>query len=119
MQVSVRKPSIAFRAIAPVIIAVLAAACLPVSAQIADRGNQTSASNPFYGSITLAPAIDQPIQLSLDDAIRRGLETNLGLKQAEYAEKAIHAQQLQALQQFLPTITATGDIGYYQHNLAA
>ena len=44
------------------------------------------------------------IRLSLDDAIHRGLENNLGLKQAEYAENAIHGEKLQALQEFLPTI---------------
>ena len=85
----------------------------------AQSANPTSASNPFYGSVTLAPATDQPIQLSLDDAISRGLQNNLGLKQAENFERAIHGEQSQALQQFLPTITLTGDSGFYQHNLAA
>jgi len=89
---------------------------VPVAAQSA---NPTSANNPYYGSITLAPATEQPIQLSLDDAVARGLQNNLGLKEAEYAERAIHGQQNQALQEFLPTITLTGDTGFYQHNLAA
>ena len=62
---------------------------------------------------------DIPLQLSLDDAVRRGLENNLGLIEAENAEKAIQAEKLQALQQFLPTITLTADSGFYQHNLAA
>ncbi|UWZ84356.1 TolC family protein [Occallatibacter riparius] len=69
--------------------------------------------------MTLKPATDQVIQLSLDDAIQRGLTNNLGLKEAENAEKTIRGQQLQALQEFLPTITLTGDTGYYQHDLAA
>lgn len=81
--------------------------------------NPTSADNPFYGSVTLRPATDQTIQLSLDDAIHRGLDNNLGLKEAENAERALHAQKLEALQEFLPTITLTGDSGFYQHNLAA
>jgi outer membrane protein TolC len=95
--------------------------CAALGANVAhaQSANPTSASNPYYGSVTLAPATDQPIQLSLDDAIARGLQNNLGLKQAENYEKAIHGEQNQALQQFLPTITLTGDTGFYQHNLAA
>ena len=48
-----------------------------------------------------------------------GLENNLGLKEAENGEKSIHGQKNEALQEFLPTITLTGDTGVYQHNLAA
>jgi outer membrane protein TolC len=83
------------------------------------ESNPTSASNPFYGSVTAHPATDEAIQLSLDDAIHRGLENNLGLKQAENSERAIHGQKLQALQEFLPTINLSADAGFYQHNLAA
>ena len=98
-------------------VALLLVAAAPFSH--AQSSNPTSASNPYYGSVTLAPATDQTIQLSLDDAIARGLHNNLGLKQAENYERAIHGQQSQALQEFLPTITLTGDSGFYQHNLAA
>lgn len=85
----------------------------------AQAPNPTSKSNPYFGSITLKPATDEVLKLSLDDAIQRGLQNNLGLKEAENSERAIHAQQLQALQEFLPTISLTGDTGFYQHDLAA
>ncbi len=85
----------------------------------AQTGNPSSATNPFYGSVTAQPVTDEALQLSLDDAIRRGLENNLGLKEAENSEKSLQGQKLQALQEFLPTITLTGDTGFYQHNLAA
>ena len=81
--------------------------------------NPSSASNPFYGSITAHPATGDVIQLSLDDAIHRGLDNNLGLKQAEYSELSIHGQKLQALQEFLPSITVSGETGFHQYNLAA
>jgi outer membrane protein TolC len=81
--------------------------------------NPTSAENPFYGSVTAQPRTSEILKLSLDDAVRRGLENNLGLKQAESSEKVLHGERNQALQQFLPTITLTGDTGFYQHNLAA
>lgn len=85
-------------------------------AQIA---NPSSASNPFYGSVTAQPANGELLKLSLDDAIRRGLENNLGLREAENNQKIVQGEKNEALQQLLPTITLTGDTGYHQHNLAA
>ena len=81
--------------------------------------NPSSAFNPFWGSVTAHAANQQSLHLSLDDAIRRGLETNLGLREAEAQEIAIKGERDQALQQFLPTITLVGDTGFYQHDLAA
>lgn len=102
----------------PAFFALLLAA--GTGARVCAQGpNPTSATNPFFGSVTLRPATVQPLQLSLDDAISRGLENNLGLKQAENAERALQGQKLEALQEFLPTIKLTGDSGFYQHDLAA
>ena len=81
--------------------------------------NPSSLANPYFGSITLHPATNEVMNLSLDGAIQRGLTTNLGLKNAEENEKSLHGQEMQALQLFLPTITVTGDTGYHQYNLAA
>ncbi|HET6207071.1 MAG TPA: TolC family protein [Terracidiphilus sp.] len=99
----------------------LSAICSIAGASVvgAQAPNPTSATNPFYGSVTAHPASDEVIRLSLDDAVGRGLQTNLGLKESENSERAIHGEKMQALQEFLPTITLTGDTGYYQHNLAA
>jgi outer membrane protein TolC len=99
------------------LLAIAALAAAP--ALLAQSPNPSSAQNPYYGSITLKPATDETIRLSLDDAIRRGLDTNLGLKESEAAEKNIHGQKQEALQEFLPTLTLVGDTGVYQHNLAA
>jgi len=96
-------------------LALAGAALAPAHAQM----NPSSAQNPFYGSVTVRQVTEEPLRLSLDDAIQMGLRNNLGLKQAQNAERAVHAEQLQALQEFLPTITLTGDSGFYQHNLAA
>jgi outer membrane protein TolC len=85
----------------------------------AQRPNPTSATNPFFGSVTTQPRTSETLKLSLDDAVRRGLQNNLGLKQAESVEDVLHGERNQALQQFLPTITLTGDTGFHQHNLAA
>lgn len=79
----------------------------------------TSANNPFYGSVTVQPATNQTLQLSLDDSIRRGLEYNLGLRETQAQEKDLLGQREAAFQDFLPTITLTGDTGYHEYNLVA
>ena len=95
---------------------------VPVFAGVA-RGahaqNPTSTANPFFGSVTAQPLSSDSLQISLDDAIQRGLRNNLGLKEAENGQKALHGERNEALQEFLPTIWLTGDTGYYMHDLAA
>jgi len=85
----------------------------------AQTPNPTSAANPFFGSVTVRPATDETLKLSLDEAIALGLKNNLGLKEAESGEKSLLGQKNEALQNFLPTITLTGDRGVHQQNLAA
>jgi outer membrane protein TolC len=85
----------------------------------AQAQNPSSATNPFYGSVTVRAISDEPLKLSLDDAIRRGLENNLGLREAESGEKQLQGEKNQALQEFLPTINLSGGTGVFQHNLAA
>ena len=99
----------------------LAVSSLAVSgaAGFARAQNPSSESNPYWGSITVQPVSGQPIRLSLDDAVRRGLSNNLGLKEAENGEKALHGEKNEVIQVFLPTINFSADTGYYMHNLAA
>jgi len=99
--------------------AVLLVFCRPHAALHAQAGNPSSLSNPFYGSVTLKPATDEVLHLSLDDAIRLGLQNNLGLKEAENNEKYVRGEEREAVQQFLPTITLKADTGVHQYNLAA
>jgi outer membrane protein TolC len=88
-------------------------------AKWAQGQNPSSAANPFYGSITVQPVTGEPLKLSLDDAVQRGLKNNLGLQEAQNGEKTLHGLKTEAMQEFLPTIWLTGDTGYYMHNLAA
>jgi outer membrane protein TolC len=99
--------------------ALLALLALGATATALSAQNPTSASNPFYGSITAHPATDETLKLSLDEAIRLGLDNNLGLKLAENDEKSLHGQKNSALQNFLPTVEVGADLGVHQHNLAA
>jgi hypothetical protein len=78
----------------------------------AQGSNPSSAANPYFGSVTAQPVTDETLKLSLDDAVRRGFENNLGLKEAENSEKALHGEKNQALQEFLHTITVKAETGY-------
>jgi outer membrane protein TolC len=97
-------------------IFVLAAVGVALCAQ---AQNPTSATDPFWGSVTAQPVMGEALKLSLDDAVERGFKNNLGLKEAESGEKALHGEKNEALQEFLPTITLTGDTGYHMFDLAA
>ena len=100
--------------------AILAALVLAGSLALHAQGpNPTSAANPFFGSVTARPVSDETLKLSLDEAITLGLRNNLGLKEAENSEKSLQGQKKEALQNFLPTILLTGDLGVHQQNLAA
>ncbi|MGA3335556.1 MAG: TolC family protein [Terracidiphilus sp.] len=118
------KPSyhFVFRPAAPELFAFafLCGAALGVlSGMWANAQNPTSAANPFWGSVTAQPATGEVLKLSLDDAVQRGLKNNLGLKEAENAQTILQGEKNEAMQLFLPTITLTGDTGYYMHDLAA
>jgi outer membrane protein TolC len=98
------------------LVAVFAAVALCMQGR---AQNPSSAENPFWGSVTAQLVTGEPLKLSLDDAIQRGLKNNLGLKEVENEEKTYHAEVNEALQLFLPTIKLTGDTGFYMHDLAA
>jgi outer membrane protein TolC len=85
----------------------------------AQSGNASSVTNPYWGSVTAEPVTGETLKLSLDDAVKRGLQNNLGLREAQDNEKTLHGERNQALQEFLPTITASGDMKYEQINLVA
>jgi outer membrane protein TolC len=100
--------------------AFFAALCMATTSQLAAQNdNRSSASNPFFGSVTAHPATNEVLKLSLDDAVRRGLDTNLGLKESENNEKTLQGQKNEALQEFLPTIDLSGGIGFHEYDLAS
>jgi outer membrane protein TolC len=105
-----------WRRVLPALIALLAvvAGSARLSAQ---APNPTSSANAFFGSVVARPATAETLKLSLDEAIQLGLRNNLGLREAENKEKSLRGQKNEALQNFLPTITLTGDTGFHQHNL--
>ena len=110
----------------PVLAAVLAAGGVSsvVRAQSAElpsnpSPNPSSLSNAYYGSVTLYPATDGVLKLSLDDAVQRGFAANLGLKETEINETTLQGELKEAVQYFLPSITVTGGPSVHEYNLAA
>jgi len=104
--------------------ALMALAVAKVQAQSADlpsnpTPNPSSLVNSYYGSVTAQPATDGVLKLGLDDAVQRGLRTNLGLKEAETNEKTFRGEEIEALQYFLPSITVSGGHSVDEFNLAA
>ncbi len=73
----------------------------------------------YRGSIVREKATAGVLDLTLDDAIQRGLRNNLGLVLQSASEKGANGQRLQQLQALLPTVTGQASIEVEQVNLAA
>ena len=73
----------------------------------------------FKGSVVTGQATVGALDLSLNDAIARGLKQNLGLILQTSAQQNAKGQAYEQLQALLPTITGDASIEVEQINLAA
>jgi len=73
----------------------------------------------FKGSVVAGQATGTVLDLSLDDAIARGLRQNLGLILQTTNQQNAKGQQLEQLQALLPTVTGDASIEAEQIDLAA
>ena len=73
----------------------------------------------FQGSIVEGKSTGTVIDLSLDDAIQRGLRNNLGILLQRANLTSASGQRLEELQALLPTVTGAASINVQQANLAA
>ena len=80
---------------------------------------QTPSTNSYQGSVVQQKATAGVLQLSLDDAIRMGLQNNLGAILAGTNVKTAGGEKLQQLQTLLPTVTGTAQDSVAQVNLQA
>ncbi len=78
-----------------------------------------SGQNPFLGSSPSGHASNQPISLTLQEAIRRGLKYNLGLLLQEQGTRAAVGQRYQALAELLPNLKIRTSETVEQVDLAA
>ena len=87
----------------------------------APTGQSPSAATPdsFKGSIVSGKSTGTVIDLSMDDAVARGLKQNLGLILQTSAQQNAKGQEYQQLQALLPTVTGDASIEVEQINLAA
>jgi outer membrane protein TolC len=99
--------------------AMAVASCLFSATSASAQTNQTSATNTYYGSVSSVAATPDVLQLSLDEAVRRGLEQNLALTLAKQNQLAAKGQRLQSLAPLLPGVDASANMGVHQYNLAA
>jgi outer membrane protein TolC len=72
----------------------------------------------FNGSTPAGEMTPAPLNLSLDDAIARGLKTNLGLLTRENSSTSARVDRMQLLAEMLPTVTAGVSMTEQQINLA-
>ncbi len=79
----------------------------------------SSLFNPYYGSVQQLSARPEVIKLSLDDALRLGLDNNLGLVYTRQSEQQQRAQVLDLLNVLLPNIDVQGSEAVHQFNLQA
>lgn len=84
-----------------------------MSAQVSTLGT----TNLSSGSVTNTKATADVLPLSLDEAIRRGLEFNLALVNEQQNLSSVEGQRLQTLQGLLPTVTAEAETGYREIDL--
>jgi outer membrane protein TolC len=76
-------------------------------------------SSPFQGSVVQGEISAQPIALTLDDAIQRGLKTNLGVILGNAQTAAVRGEQLSQLQALLPSVDASAKESVLQVDLPA
>ena len=78
-----------------------------------------SAQNPYVGSVQAVAATPDVKQLSLNDAIRLGVENNLALTLAKENQKTADAQKLQLENALLPNLSLHAEHGAHELNLEA
>lgn len=73
----------------------------------------------YQGSISSPQTTQGPYRLSLVEAVKRGLQFNLGVIALDVVSATVRAQRMQALSQVLPQITASAGETVEQTNLAS
>ena len=73
----------------------------------------------FQGSVPKGEATAQPIDLSLDDAIQRGLQANLGIILSGTQTAGARAERLSQLQSLLPSVDFNAKEAEMQTDLPA
>lgn len=98
----------------------VASAALLLAATLAAQSNPAnSAANPYAGSVQAVTYTPDTKALSLDDAIRLGIENNLALTLARENQRTADAEKLQLVNVLLPNISLHAETGVHEYNLEA
>ncbi|MGC1871299.1 MAG: TolC family protein [Acidobacteriaceae bacterium] len=107
------------------LLGVLLAALLftPV-AQAQDSGmvkplNLSVPADTVYGSVSSGPPVSTVVPLSLDDAIRRGLQSNLQTTLVKQDQQIVSGERLEAINYLMPNLTWEAERQRLQINLQA
>jgi outer membrane protein TolC len=100
-------------------LSVASGVLLLVAAAAAQSNPANSAVNPYTGSVQAVPYTPDVKPLSLDDAIRLGIENNLALTLAREDQRTAAAQKLQLINVLLPNLSLHGETGVHEYNLEA
>jgi outer membrane protein TolC len=76
-------------------------------------------TSPFQGSVAQGEVLAQPVNLTLDDAIQRGLRANLGVILSGTQTAAARGERLSELQALLPSVDFTAKEAVLQTDLPA
>jgi outer membrane protein TolC len=95
--------------------------CGSAVAQLGGGGLVTASStqNPFFGGVTSGTATAETLDLSLRDALDRGLRFNLGLLLSTQSTAQVRATRLSSLANLLPSVNGHVAETEQQINLAA
>ena len=128
------KKSLHFRCLQLILIVAIARAPLPARAQtptytfgtdaVATTPSQTGATtipgnSPFLGRTPTGKATADTLQLSLREAIDRGLRYNLGLVLSGISSRSARAERLKSLSEMMPHLDGKASVTEQQINLAA
>jgi outer membrane protein TolC len=83
----------------------------PAEGTTTPSAQATQRQNPYLGSVP-SKNTGTKIELSLKDAIERGLRYNLGLIESEQSSADVRAERLRALSALLPQLSADARQGY-------
>lgn len=103
-------------------LALATMAAIPAAAQVlaTQQGPPAPvASSAYQGSVGTDKATADTLSLTLDDAVQRGLKTNLGLLLSNTQAANARGQRLQDLQALLPSIDFNAKQAFVQSDLAA
>ena len=87
--------------------------------QAGQNNYQTLSQNPYLGGVPAGTLSATPVELSLEDAVARGLKQNLGGVLATDVVTDARGQRWQALSELLPNVVTDTGFGVHQINVKA